>query len=229
VAGWWRYWRHNDLVILQWMRGQGIPSYRIARRLGKSLSTVTRMVVRLGLPMRDTLGAVVSCRRCRTPLFDDNRARGRGAGLICRRCSSLSRGERLERLRRDGPVPPKRRVAIIRGTHLTAAKVSRERLRLETLGHYSDGPVACRRCGFSDVRALLLDHIDGGGNKDRMAKGRTGYGFWVWLKRNGWPAGFQVLCWNCSWLKQLDNGEFGNGARWGEKRDAGKIVEAIRA
>ena len=58
------------------------------------------------------------------------------------------------------------------------------------------------------MRALQLDHIEGGGNKDRQAKG-TGSTFYAWLKRNGYPPGYQVLCANCNYIKRFENREHG--------------------
>lgn len=31
----------------------------------------------------------------------------------------------------------------------------------------------------------------------------TGSTFYRWLKRNNYPIGYQVLCWNCQWSKYL--------------------------
>ena len=41
----------------------------------------------------------------------------------------------------------------------------------------------------------------------------TGYegiltGFYLWLKRNNFPEGFQTLCMNCQWLKKEENREY---------------------
>ena len=85
-----------------------------------------------------------------------------------------------------------------------------EKRRLEKVGvmnHYSNGTMCCVRCGFSDIRALSIDHINGGGTKHRIELGRTGEAFYRWLRMNGYPEGYQVLCHNCQWIKKSENRE----------------------
>ena len=36
-----------------------------------------------------------------------------------------------------------------------------QRVRRIALLHYGEGKIACVRCGFSDIRALSIDHING--------------------------------------------------------------------
>jgi hypothetical protein len=49
---------------------------------------------------------------------------------------------------------------------------------------------------------LTIDHINGGGRQHRLQAGVKG-DFYTWLKRNGFPPGFQVLCWNCNHAKHV--------------------------
>lgn len=73
----------------------------------------------------------------------------------------------------------------------------RKKLRDETFAAY--GGYICSCCGETNPGFLSLDHIDGGGNEHRRAIGRkSGVGFQYWLKKNGFPPGFQVLCYNCN-------------------------------
>jgi hypothetical protein len=84
------------------------------------------------------------------------------------------------------------------------AKTSQLALKLETFEAY--GGAYCVQCGFADHRALNLDHIGGGGEIDRNQPGsRTIY---YRLKREGFPAGFQVLCANCNSIKKYTHNEF---------------------
>ena len=62
----------------------------------------------------------------------------------------------------------------------------------------------CARCGFSDKRALQIDHIKGGGSKENRKLG--------WLKMykkilldDG--SNYQLLCANCNWIKRNENRE----------------------
>ena len=76
--------------------------------------------------------------------------------------------------------------------------------KLDILSHYSNGTIKCAHCGFDDIRALSIDHIDGGGAPHRRMTGNDIYG---WLKRNGYPDGYQVLCMNCQLIKRQVNRE----------------------
>ena len=75
--------------------------------------------------------------------------------------------------------------------------------KVEILSYYSDGAMVCAHCGFGDIRALSIDHIDGGGAPHRRKTGNDVYG---WLKRNNFPEGYQVLCMNCQHGKRMNKG-----------------------
>lgn len=75
-----------------------------------------------------------------------------------------------------------------------------QKVRAKVLNKLGD---KCVRCGFSDPRALQIDHINGGGRKEykeikpwgvlqRVLKGFDGY---------------QLLCANCNSIKRWENGE----------------------
>lgn len=74
------------------------------------------------------------------------------------------------------------------------------KIRLEALLHYSNGSLRCACCGERHIEFLTLDHIDGNGAGHRREIGSTRDMF-GWLKRNGYPLGFQVLCFNCNCAK----------------------------
>lgn len=63
--------------------------------------------------------------------------------------------------------------------------------------HYSNGTNSCECCGETIPEFLTINHINGGGNKDRaQAKGaRT---FYEYLVKNNYPDGLNVLCYNCN-------------------------------
>lgn len=67
----------------------------------------------------------------------------------------------------------------------------------------------CILCGFSDIRALQLDHINGGGNKERKKFGNTHNMAVFYLKNpNMLKKNLQILCANCNWIKRHTNKEF---------------------
>lgn len=82
----------------------------------------------------------------------------------------------------------------------------RRKLRKEVVDHYGG---KCARCSFDDVRALQIDHVDGGGGKHRKEV-VIAYLLLGWLKRNKFPKGFQILCANCNWIKRFENNENNN-------------------
>lgn len=76
------------------------------------------------------------------------------------------------------------------------------RVKNEVFGHYCNGNIACVCCGEAEIGFLSIDHIYGGGNRHRRElKGKRGVNFYRWLKQNGYPSGFQVLCFNCNFAK----------------------------
>jgi hypothetical protein len=70
-------------------------------------------------------------------------------------------------------------------------------LKLEVMTHYSNGVPKCACCGESFIEFLTLDHINGGGNEERRAN-KSARNTAYWLKKNGFPSGFRVLCMNCN-------------------------------
>lgn len=72
-------------------------------------------------------------------------------------------------------------------------------LRQEVLAAYGS---RCVCCGEAQEPFLTIDHTDGSGadhretlGNRRSASGATTY---RWLKKNNYPSGFRVLCWNCN-------------------------------
>jgi len=65
----------------------------------------------------------------------------------------------------------------------------------------------CNCCGETQLDFLAIDHINGGGNKERKAGIHyTGTAMYRWLRKRGFPEGFRVLCHNCNWSAHLHNG-----------------------
>lgn len=67
----------------------------------------------------------------------------------------------------------------------------------------------CVVCGFTDRRALQIDHVNGGGSKERNNKhlvGRSGYKYILDKVVDG-SKDYQILCANCNWIKRVVNNE----------------------
>jgi hypothetical protein len=75
----------------------------------------------------------------------------------------------------------------------------RWRVKAEALAAYGG---ACALCGERSPACLTIDHpLGNGGEERRMLFGdnhSAGYQFHLWLKRNDFPPGYRVLCFNCN-------------------------------
>lgn len=86
----------------------------------------------------------------------------------------------------------------------------RKELKLEILMHYGGSPPKCACCGENHIEFLTIDHVNGREKGDKKTGGTLQY----WIKRNNFPKGFQVLCFNCNCAK----GFFGECPHKREKR-----------
>lgn len=69
------------------------------------------------------------------------------------------------------------------------------------INHYSNGKNICKCCGEDEHYFLTIDHINGGGRKERNENKVYGAEFHRWLIKNNFPEGYQVLCFNCNCSK----------------------------
>ena len=125
-----------------------------------------------------------TCGVCREPKFYWQfaicRSAPDGRSYRCRACSKSYSAERY--------------AADPRKFNLIRLDV-RRRAREKALAAYG-GRCVC--CNEDQSEFLCFDHISGGGNRHRKVIGPDIIG---WLARNKYPAGFQVLCWNCNAAK----------------------------
>ena len=80
-----------------------------------------------------------------------------------------------------------------------------KRLKMVVLEHYGGNPPKCACCGEDTSEFLELDHINNGGNEQRRKIG-WGTRFYLWIVRNNFPSGFQVLCANCNQGRRRNHG-----------------------
>jgi hypothetical protein len=67
--------------------------------------------------------------------------------------------------------------------------------RLQVLIHYSEETPRCKKCGEKHLEFLEIDHINGGGRKQR---GTGWHNIYVKLIAENFPEGYQILCSNCN-------------------------------
>lgn len=66
----------------------------------------------------------------------------------------------------------------------------------------------CIRCGFSDRRALQIDHINGGGNQEKNIRLKNNWHKWMRMVIEDQTGKYQILCANCNWIKRCENREY---------------------
>ena len=84
------------------------------------------------------------------------------------------------------------------------------------------GDCKCAHCGFSDWRALQIDHIHGDGNKERKDHGWSGRTWNTMRNKEKILTSkdrYQILCANCNSIKKYDKKE---------SRQKGEIPEELR-
>lgn len=77
------------------------------------------------------------------------------------------------------------------------ARRRRARLRAEVIAAYGS---VCVCCSETDVRFLTLDHVNGGGRQHRAKSGDVALQD---ARRRGFPADYQVLCFNCNCARAI--------------------------
>lgn len=60
----------------------------------------------------------------------------------------------------------------------------------------------CRCCGESIFEFLTVEHINGNGRKHRNENNINN--IYLWLIKNNFPEGFEILCYNCNCGKRLN-------------------------
>ena len=79
--------------------------------------------------------------------------------------------------------------------------------RLQHAAMTAYGGYECSWCGIDEPLVLCIDHVHNDGNVHRREIDASGAGFYKWLRDNGYPEGFQVLCANCNHAKHRNGGE----------------------
>lgn len=135
---------------------------------------------------------------------------GRVYGISRQRVHQLITGYRPKNWRLNRNNSKRRYRQTAWGKAILRASQARFRRRVKqcVLRHYGNNRLACVRCGYDDVRALSIDHIESLGTKHKKENGiRSGDGIYTWLLRHNYPEGYQTLCMNCQFIKRYTNNE----------------------
>ena len=95
---------------------------------------------------------------------------------------------------------------------LAKVRIHTQKRKIRVLTHYGKGgKLCCRwsRCRVRDVDMLSIDHVtdNGADHREAVTEGRyrTGGGMsmYRWLEQNSFPEGYQTLCHNHQWKKEI--------------------------
>lgn len=140
-----------------------------------------------------------TCRTCGELKESDQFAKGRGSCVPCRK---LSKQKTHVRTRAKNLVVMRDYYARNRVRLLA---LERERQRLLKEGAYrAYGGYRCVCCGETESKFLCIDHVNDDGQEHRKTVDASR--LYYWLKVNDYPAGFQILCFNCNQGKRLNGG-----------------------
>lgn len=118
------------------------------------------------------------------------------------RSRELSREWRNRKLANGSP----EEVAAMRASESARTKRSQAVCKDAVFTAYGGYKCAC--CGETEAMFLSIDHVHNDGNVERKAGlySGNGTGFYQWLRKNGFPKGYQVLCMNCQVGKHKNGG-----------------------
>ncbi|MCW3996288.1 MAG: hypothetical protein NWE98_09125 [Candidatus Bathyarchaeota archaeon] len=81
-----------------------------------------------------------------------------------------------------------------------------KRIKKEVITAYG-GKCVC--CGETSLGFLTIDHINNDGSIHRRKMGRRDWGgkiLYQWLRKQNYPTGFQVMCFNCNLGRSINKG-----------------------
>jgi hypothetical protein len=121
----------------------------------------------------------------------------------CRPCLGIQRKERgFTRGSLEARLAWERKYYSERHDQILAySKTYSDRLRQHVLAAYGH---RCACCGETAAEFLAVDHVEGRGGEELKHLGVSGRGFYLWLKRRGFPRDrFRLLCHNCNSARGL--------------------------
>lgn len=155
-------------------------------------------------------GRVWRCVECSRAYLRDYMQTRKAKGAEYSRAYRARQGDAYRermRVRRDtllATLPPEK-VADLRQAEAGRARRSQEALKAQVFAAY--GGYLCSCCGVTERHFLSIDHVANNGAEQKRNRDYTsGTGFYQWLRKNGFPSGYQVLCLNCNIGKHRNGG-----------------------
>jgi hypothetical protein len=135
------------------------------------------------------------CYRCKHPqthLKSCSKCGGATKGVVCLHC---------RRKKDAAPCPACGRLSEFCGKFCSYCTADNYKMLRDAVITFLGGK--CKRCQFSDRRALQIDHVNGGGWKENRSTANRD----IYLKIFSGDQNYQLLCANCNWIKRYENGE----------------------
>lgn len=152
-----------------------------------------------------------TCEKCRLVLPSNSNRQKQ-----CKMCRAQTQAAKSKAYRLKNPLKYKnavrnamaKRPEYYRKQQESSSLVRRQKEKEAVMSHYSKGKNSCVCCGQVGIEFLTIDHINNDGAKQRreLKTARGGASFYRWLRRNGYPGGYQVLCANCNLSKEIGGG-----------------------
>lgn len=129
------------------------------------------------------------CVRCKIEkplkIFTKNKGKPEGYGYYCKECYRINARECYWKNRGRRSIYHHKRG---------------KKLKKIVIEHYGG---KCANCKITDSDILTIDHINNDGAEHRKKIG-TGHHVYNWIIQNDFPDGFQILCCNCNWKKEVE-------------------------
>ena len=114
-----------------------------------------------------------------------------GYQVLCYNCNMIKEKSRSKEKEKVKPHTVKYR---------KSTKKSRYDLKLEVFSTLSNGKPKCTCCGYKKIDGLSVDHIHGRKNTKHL-EGLSSDALYRYVKKEGYPSEYQVLCLNCNAAK----------------------------
>ena len=90
--------------------------------------------------------------------------------------------------------------------HLDKMTARHLRLKIEAFEAYGGCKCDCPGCNVTNPKFLTIDHKNNDGAEHRKTIGRGAAALYGWLKKNGYPPGYRVQCFNCNLGRSANQG-----------------------
>lgn len=119
----------------------------------------------------------------------------------------VSEKENLDNRRKRNREYYRKNKELVLAKNAAHARRRRDEIKLQVLTHYSNGKLECANCGMPVYSLLTLDHINNDGGEHRRSLSPSGKphsgAVYVDIVKRNYPPGFQVLCFNCNFFKEI--------------------------